>query len=48
MHVVFLFDVVVCWCIFYNMILDGRDLDIKALMVQLKLEKFASCVHQIN
>jgi hypothetical protein len=30
------------------MILDGKDLDIKVLMVQLKLENFASCVHQIN
>jgi len=31
-HVLFLLDVVVCYCIFYNMILGGKDFDIDTLL----------------
>lgn len=31
-------NVMVCCCIFHNMILDGKDLDIQTLMIQLELE----------
>ncbi len=34
---IFLLDVVTC-CLLYNMILDGRDVDVNALMQQLKQE----------
>ncbi len=37
-HILFLLDVVVCYCILHNMILDGKDLDIQTLMIQLELE----------
>lgn len=32
LHTLFLLDVVTCCCLLYNMILDGRDLDLNALM----------------
>ncbi len=38
LHVMFLLDVVVYCCILYDMILDGRDLDINNLIMQLELE----------
>jgi len=44
-HVLFLLDVVVCYCIFYNMILGGKDFDIDTLLTQLELENFVSRTH---
>jgi hypothetical protein len=31
-HTLFIHDVVTCCCLLYNMILDGRDVDVNALM----------------
>ncbi len=41
----FLLDVVVCCCILYNMIFDGRDLDINNFMMQLELNNRLVNVH---
>ncbi len=38
LHTIFLLDVVTCCCLLYNMILDGRDVDVNVLMQQLKQE----------
>jgi hypothetical protein len=38
LNILFLLDVVVCCCILYNMILDGKDQDIEILMTPLDLE----------
>jgi hypothetical protein len=35
LHIVFLLDVVVCCCMVHNLILDGKDEDIKSLLFQL-------------
>jgi hypothetical protein len=35
---IFFFDVIICFDIFQHSILDGRDLDIEALMIQLELD----------
>jgi hypothetical protein len=32
LHVVFILDVVVCCCILYNMIIDGKDFDMDAFL----------------
>ncbi len=48
LHILFLPNVVICYCIIYNMILDGKNLDMEALMVQLDIESFLSYVHQID
>jgi len=45
LHVMFLPDVIVCCCILYNMIFDGRDLDINSLMMQLELDNRLVNVH---
>jgi hypothetical protein len=45
MHVLFLLDVVVCCCIIYNMLFDGKDFDIDTLLIQLKLENFVNITH---
>jgi hypothetical protein len=44
LNILFLHYVVVCCCILYNMILDGKDQDIENLMTQLDLEKDANNV----
>ncbi len=44
----FLLDVVVCFYILYNMILDGKNLDINNLMMQLELENKLVNAHPIN
>ncbi len=38
LHVYFLLNVVVCWCILHIMILNVKDVDIDELMLQLVLE----------
>ncbi len=38
LHIHFLFDVVVYYCIHYNIILGGKDLGLETLMIQLELE----------
>ncbi len=43
--VLFLLDVVVCCCIIYNMLFDGKDFDIDTLLIQLKLENFDNITH---
>lgn len=45
MHVLFLLDVVVCCCIIYNMLLDGKDFDVDTLLIELKLESFVNITH---
>jgi hypothetical protein len=42
---VVLLDVVVCWCIIYYMLFDGKDFDIEILLIQLKLENFVNITH---
>jgi hypothetical protein len=42
--ILFLLDVVVCCCIFYNTIF-GKDFYIDTLLIQLKLENFVSRLH---
>ncbi len=37
-HTIFFLDVVTCCCLLYNMILDGRDVDVNALTQQLEQE----------
>ncbi len=37
LHVLFILDVVVCCCILYNMIIDGKDFDMDAFFIQLEL-----------
>jgi hypothetical protein len=34
----FILDIVICHCMVYNLILDGRDVDVDALMFQLEVE----------
>jgi hypothetical protein len=34
----FILDIVICRCMVYNLILDGRDVDVDALMFQLEVE----------
>lgn len=48
LHVLFISNVVLCCYILYNMILDGKDLDIETSMVQLNMENSSSYVHQTN
>jgi hypothetical protein len=48
LHVLFLCDVVFCCWILYNMIkqvLDGKDLTIETLMVQLDMDNSFNFVH---
>jgi hypothetical protein len=45
LFVLFLLDVVVCCCIIYNMLLDGKDFDIDTLLIQLKMEIFVNITH---
>jgi hypothetical protein len=33
LHVLFILDVVVCCCILYNMIIDGKDFDMDAFFI---------------
>jgi hypothetical protein len=40
LHILFLPYVVIYCCIIYNMILDGKNLDMEALMVHLDMEFF--------
>jgi hypothetical protein len=42
LHVLFLLDMVICCCILYAMILNNKDLNIDALMLQLELENCAN------
>jgi len=48
LHILFLPYVVLYCCIFYNIILDGKNLDMEALKVQLDMDFFFSYVHQID
>jgi hypothetical protein len=36
LNVLFFLDVVVCCCMFHNMILNGKDIDIDKLMLHLE------------
>jgi hypothetical protein len=45
LYILFLPNIIICCCIFYNMILDGKNLDMEAFMVQLDMEIFPSYVH---
>jgi hypothetical protein len=38
LNILFVLDVVVCCCIFYNMIINGKDFDFQTLMDQLDLD----------
>jgi hypothetical protein len=39
LHILFVPNVLICCCIFHNIIIDGNlDLDIQTLMIQLELE----------
>jgi hypothetical protein len=39
LHILFVLNVLICYCIFQNIIIDGNlDLDIQTLMIQLELE----------
>ncbi len=39
LHILFIPNVLVCCCIFHNIIIDGfLDLDIQTMMIQLELE----------
>lgn len=47
LHLLFLHDVVIYCCIFYNMILDKKDFDINTLMnFELRLQNFVKFLHQ--
>ncbi len=37
LNILFVLNVVVCCCIFYNMIIDDKDFDLQTLMDQLDL-----------
>jgi len=45
LYILFLPDVVICYYILYNMILDGEEFDIETLMAQLYLENLVNYVH---
>jgi hypothetical protein len=36
LHTLFLLNVVTCYCLLYNMILDGRDVDVNVIMQQME------------
>jgi hypothetical protein len=38
LSILFIPNVITCSCMFYNLILDGRDVDVNALMFQLEQE----------
>jgi len=40
LYILFLPDVVICYYILYNMILDGEEFDIETLMAQLSQPHF--------
>ncbi len=42
LHVLFLLDMVICCCILYDMILNNKDLNMDAFMLQLELENCAN------
>jgi hypothetical protein len=48
LDVLFLFDLMVCCCILYNMILNEKDLDIETLMLQLDFENVGNSMHIPN
>jgi len=48
LHVLFLLDVIICRCIMYNMILDGKDFDIEALIVQWNMKNSFSYVFNFD
>jgi hypothetical protein len=48
LDVLFLFDLMVCCCILYNMILNDKDLYIETLMLQLDFENVGTSMHFPN
>ncbi len=45
LDVLFLYDLMACCCILYNMILNEKDLDIETLMLQLNFENVGNAMH---
>jgi hypothetical protein len=35
LHIIFLLDTITCCCMLYNMILNGKDVDMDVLILQL-------------